>query len=90
MPAWPPIRTRGSPKYLEMVQAMGQIGSTFGAKSAFIEPELLKMGKAKLDAFLRGEPKLAVYRQNIDDVLRRQKPTRDRARKWRRSSPTRA
>ncbi|HTY60073.1 MAG TPA: oligoendopeptidase F [Bacteroidota bacterium] len=63
------------PKYLQMVQAMGQIGSTFGAKSAFIEPELLKMGKAKLGAFIAAEPKLAVYRQNIDDVLRREAHT---------------
>ena len=62
-------------KYLEMVQAMSQIGSTFGAKAAYIEPEILKMGKAKIDAFIAGEPKLAVYRQNLDDVLRRKEHT---------------
>ena len=63
------------PKYLQMVQAMGQIGSTFGAKAAYIEPELLKMGKAKINAFIAREPKLKVYRHNLDDVLRRQKHT---------------
>jgi oligoendopeptidase F len=57
---------------LKMVQAMGQIGSTFGAKAAYIEPELLKMGRANLDRFIAQEPKLAIYRQNIDDVLRRE------------------
>jgi len=63
------------PKYLEMVQAMGQIGSTFGAKGAYIEPELLAMGKEKIDAFLKSEPKLAIYRQSLDDVLRRKAHT---------------
>jgi oligoendopeptidase F len=63
------------PKYLEMVQAMGQIGSTFGAKVAYIEPELLKMGKAKIKNFLEREPKLRIYRHNLDDVLRRKAHT---------------
>ena len=63
------------PKYLEMVQAMGQIGSTFGAQVAYIEPELLSMGKAKIESFIAGEPKLEVYRHNLDDVLRRQSHT---------------
>jgi len=62
-------------EYLKMVQAMGQIGSTFGAKAAYIEPELLAMGKAKIDAFIKSEPKLAIYRQNLDDVLRRRDHT---------------
>ena len=63
------------PKYLEMVQAMGQIGSTFGARVAYIEPELLEMGKAKIESFLVKEPKLEKYRHNLDDVLRRKAHT---------------
>jgi oligoendopeptidase F len=63
------------PKYLAMVQAMGQIGSTFSAKAAFIDPELLEMGKAKIDAVLAKEPKLEKYRHNLDDVLRRKSHT---------------
>ena len=63
------------PKYLGMVQAMGQIGSTFGAKVAYIEPEILKMGKLKIRSFLGREPKLKVYRHNLDDVLRRKSHT---------------
>jgi len=59
------------PKYLGMVQAMGQIGSTFGAKVAYIEPKILSMGKEKIRTFLAREPKLKVYRHNLDDVLRR-------------------
>ena len=54
---------------------MGQIGSTFSAKAAFIDPELLEMGKAKIDAFLAKEPKLEKYRHNLDDVLRRKSHT---------------
>ena len=63
------------PKYLEMVQAMGQIGSTFAAQAAYIEPELLEMGKAKIESFFAKEPKLEMYRHNVDDVLRRKDHT---------------
>src|SRR5207247_695779 len=66
--------TRDS-KYLAMTQEMSQIGSTFAAKSSFIEPEILKIAKLKIDEFVKGLPGLAVYKHYLDDILRRQAHT---------------
>ncbi|HTR99558.1 MAG TPA: oligoendopeptidase F [Bacteroidota bacterium] len=60
---------------VEKVQTIGQVGSTFGAKLSFIEPELLAMGKEKIESFIAAEPKLAVYRHYLEDVLRRKDHT---------------
>lgn len=62
-------------KYLAMVQEMGQIGSNFGAIAAFVEPEILKIDKNKVDAFIKSEKKLEVYRHYLNDILRRQAHT---------------
>ena len=42
------------------------------AASAFMNPELLSIGKAKLDAWLGEEPGLVVYAHFIDDLFRKQ------------------
>jgi len=62
-------------KYLAMQQEMGQVGSTFGAATAFIEPEILKGNRAAMEEFVRKEGKLEVYRHYLDDLLRRQAHT---------------
>src|SRR5215475_3038005 len=54
-----------------MQQEMVQLGATFSAESAFIEPELLKAGKATLDRFAAQEPRLKNYHFYISDVARR-------------------
>jgi oligoendopeptidase F len=66
--------TRDS-KYLAMQQEMSQIFSTFAAKGAFIEPEILKMDQATIAKFLGQEKKLEIYRQYLDDILRRKAHT---------------
>ena len=66
--------TRDS-KHLAMTQEMSQIGSEFGAKSAFIEPEILKIDRSIVDGFLRSEKTLQVYRHYLDDILRRKAHT---------------
>ena len=45
--------------------------SAFGAQAAFVEPELLRAGKATLERFVASEPRLKVYRFYLDDVARR-------------------
>jgi oligoendopeptidase F len=60
---------------LALTQEIRQVAADFGSKAAFIEPELLKMDKSVLDGFLKQEPKLAVYRQYLDDLLRRKAHT---------------
>ncbi len=66
--------TRDS-KHLAMQQEMSQIGSTFGAMSAFIEPEILKIDKATVDSFVKKEKKLEIYQHYLDDILRRRAHT---------------
>jgi oligoendopeptidase F len=54
-----------------MRQEMTQLGATFGAESAYIEPEILKADKAALEKFMASEPRLKVYRFYLNDVIRR-------------------
>jgi len=54
-----------------MRQEMVQLYSNFGAQSAYIEPELLKAGKARIEEFLAAEPRLKNYRFYLEDVVRR-------------------
>ena len=61
--------------YLGMQQEISQIGSDFSAKAAFIEPEILKIDPAKVQKFLTNEPKLAIYKHYLDDILRRKAHT---------------
>ena len=37
---------------------------------SFMNPEILAIGREKIDAFFRAEPKLAIYRHPVDDILR--------------------
>jgi oligoendopeptidase F len=61
--------------YLGLQQEMSQLGSAFGAKTAFIEPEILKIDQAKVQEFLKDEKKLEIYRHYLDDILRRKAHT---------------
>ena len=60
-----------------MRREMTQLASAFGAETAFIEPELLRAGKATLDRFAASEPRLKVYRFYLEDVARRAAHTLD-------------
>jgi oligoendopeptidase F len=54
-----------------MRQEMTQVGASFGAAIAFVDPEILKAGKATIDKFVASEPRLKPYRHELDDTLRR-------------------
>src|SRR5262245_7664025 len=54
-----------------MQQEMIQLASTFSATASFVEPELLRAGKATIDRFLASEPRLKIYRFYLEDVARR-------------------
>jgi oligoendopeptidase F len=62
-------------RYLSMVQDMGQISSDFGAQIAFIKPEVLAMNRATVEKFIQQEPKLEIFRHDLDDILRRKEHT---------------
>lgn len=61
--------------HLAMTQEMSQVGSEYAAKASFIEPGILKMDKGTIEAFLKQEPKLGIYRHYLEDLLRRKAHT---------------
>jgi oligoendopeptidase F len=68
------VDTRDS-RHLSMVQDLGQIGADFEARIAFIEPEVLAMNRATIEKFIQQEPKLEIFRHDLDDILRRKAHT---------------
>src|SRR5262245_39125505 len=62
-------------KYQGMQQEMQQAGTTFGETVAFIEPEILKIDKATLDAWAAKEARLRTYAHYLDDIQRRRAHT---------------
>jgi oligoendopeptidase F len=58
-----------------MKQEMTQIGSQFGAQTAFVEPEILKMDPAVIERYKSEEPRLMIYRHTLDDIVRRRDHT---------------
>jgi oligoendopeptidase F len=61
--------------YQAMQQEMIQLGSALGTETAFIEPEILKMDNATLERFLAQEPRLHVFRHDLEDIARRRAHT---------------
>ncbi len=57
-------------KAMEMRQGLGPMGSEFGAKTSWMDPEILKIPKARIKVFLRKEPGLKMYKPVLDDILR--------------------
>ena len=62
-------------EYQGMKQEIAQVASSFSAEVAFVEPEILKLDKATIAAFLEADPGLQVYEHYLDDILRRQAHT---------------
>ncbi|NOT45942.1 MAG: oligoendopeptidase F [Acidobacteria bacterium] len=54
-----------------MEQEMQQVLADLGAGAAFIEPELLRVGRTAIEGFLDAEPRLATYRFPLEDMFRR-------------------
>ena len=62
--------TRDS-RHQGMRQEMTTVASAFEAETSFVQPEILRIDKAKLQAFVNGEPRLKVYRFYLDNIARR-------------------
>jgi len=56
---------------LALKQELDVVDSDFAAATAWLNPAVLKLGRAKIDEYLKQEKGLAVYRQPLDDMLRR-------------------
>lgn len=62
-------------KYQGMLQEMQQVAANFGEQVSFVEPEILKIDKAKLDAQVAQEARLRTYTHYLDDIQRRRPHT---------------
>ena len=60
---------------MAMEQEIMQIGADLAAKTSFVQPEILAMGRQVIEQFLVGEPRLEIYRHGLDDILRRKAHT---------------
>lgn len=60
-------------KYSAMKQELQQMFSSFGAKSAFMDPEILSADWETIDGFIKQEPKLQVYRKGLENMFRNKK-----------------
>lgn len=63
-------------EYLAMDQQMGQIGSDLSALSSFVEPEILSIGRDRIERVLNEDTRLGIYRHILDDILRKKDHTR--------------
>ncbi len=54
----------------EMNQSAQQVAVDFGAALAFVQPEILGIGSARVAEFVQAEPRLKPYRPWLDDILR--------------------
>lgn len=57
-------------KYNGMKQELQSLFSNFGAKAAFIEPEILAADWSTIEKFMKEEPKLEVYRMGLENMFR--------------------
>jgi oligoendopeptidase F len=63
----------------ETAGMQGQAGGMLGqvtAAIAFIAPELISIGKTKIDEWMKQEPKLALYLHEFNDLFRKQEHVR--------------
>ena len=66
------------PANLELQQRAQLENTKLNETEAFTNPELLGIGRAKIDSFLAAEPSLGIYRHWLDDVLRMAPHTLDK------------
>ena len=57
-------------EYQGMKQMLRQMATGYGSKASFIAPEITAIDRATIDAFIRREPDLKVYRMYLDDIQR--------------------
>jgi oligoendopeptidase F len=54
-----------------MKQEMTLLYAKFSAEVSFIEPEILRAGKASIEEFIASEPRLTVHKFYLEDIVRR-------------------
>lgn len=59
--------------YSGMTQELSQMFSEFGARSAFIQPEILTADWSRIEGFIDEEPRLEPYRKGLYNLFRLEK-----------------
>ena len=60
----------GSSAFLELDQKSDVLGTRMNEATAFVDPEILRIGKDRVAGFLKEDPSLAIYRFPLDQTLR--------------------
>ena len=60
----------GATAGLDLRQRADVLGNRLEEAASYLSPEILKLGRAKVDAYLKQDKSLAIYRQLLTDVLR--------------------
>jgi oligoendopeptidase F len=55
---------------VELRQKAQVLGAQFGQATSFVSPEVLALGPKKIDGFLAQDKSLAIYRHDLDNILR--------------------
>jgi oligoendopeptidase F len=58
-------------RYQAMQQEMVQLYAAFAAQAAYMEPEILALGREKVDRLVASEPRLETFRFYLHDIVRR-------------------
>src|SRR5437667_7926543 len=67
----------GSHESLELADRARALGAQREEALAFVKPELLRLGKARLEGLLKEDKSLGVYRHYVDDIVRMKAHTLD-------------
>jgi oligoendopeptidase F len=62
---------------LELRQKAQVLAVQFGQATSFLSPEILGIGRKRIDGYLAQDRSLAIYRHNLDDILRKAPHTLD-------------
>lgn len=55
---------------IELDQKAKVLGAQIGQASSFFAPEVLKLGRKKIEGYLAADKSLGIYRHGLDDILR--------------------
>jgi oligoendopeptidase F len=67
----------GNPAYLELDQKADILGNKLNEATAFVDPEVLHIGKERIAQFLAQDPALSIYRFPLEQTLRQAPHTLD-------------
>jgi oligoendopeptidase F len=69
----------GAAASLELQQKAEILGTKLNEAGSFVNPEVLRLGKNRVDRFLAMDPSLKIYRHPLDEILRAAPHTLDAA-----------